>query len=125
MGPIFLEGEPLPVFPCPANKKPATPHGFKDATANPNEVAVLWQRHSGFIVLAPTGSISRLDIVDIDPRNAGCRFSEIVSESMLLPREVAERVLLSAAQLSGLKRDDAIAATKRTIASGLSTWRTR
>jgi hypothetical protein len=52
---------------------------------------------------------------------AACRFSEIVSEGVL-PREVAEQVLLSAAQLSGLTRDDGIAATKKTIASGLSTW---
>jgi hypothetical protein len=53
---------------------------------------------------------------------AACRFSEIVAEGVL-SREVAKQVLLSAAQLCGLTRDDGIAATEKTIASGLSTSR--
>jgi hypothetical protein len=83
----------------------------------------------------PTGNLTRrtqriLLVVEKAPvgvRNArlywaACRFSEIVAEGVL-SREVAKQVLLSAAQLCGLTRDDGIAATEKTIASGLSTWR--
>jgi hypothetical protein len=35
----------------------------------------------------------------------------------------ADNTPLGAAQLSGLTRDDGIAATEKTIASGLSTWK--
>ena len=265
MGSILLEGKALPVFPCLANKKPATPHGFKDATADPPAIEGLWRSHWGPLVGLPTGERSGLDVLDIDldglswfgrnsgrlpptrmhetrsggrhlffqrrpglrcstskiergvdvradggyviwwpatggrvlcegpiadlpqwilealtvprPRQEGeaecvlsglsplsgpnrehpslcptrnltrrtqrilrvvenapvgvrnarlywaaCRFSEIVAEGVL-SREVAKQVLLSAAQLSGLTSDDGIAATEKTIASGLSTCR--
>jgi hypothetical protein len=264
MEPILLGGKVLPVFPCLANKKPATPHGFKDATADPAAIGELWRSHWGPLVGLPTGERSGLDVLDIDldglswfdrysgrmpltrmhetrsggrhlffrhqpglrcstskielgvdvradggyviwwpatggrvicegpianlpqwvlevltipgpaqgeagcelsglnllprpnrehpllcpTRNltrrtqrillvvekapvgvrnarlywAACRFSEIVAEGVL-SREVAKQALLSAAQLCGLTRDDGIAATEKTIASGLSTSR--
>jgi hypothetical protein len=260
---ILLEGKVLPVFPCLANKKPATPHGFKDATVDPAAIAGLFPSYCAPLVGLPTDERSGLDVLDIDldgrswfDRNCGrlpltrvhetrsggrhlffrhrpglrcstskialgvdvradgsyviwwpttggrvlcegpivnwpqwileaittprlvqkgeiervlsglsplsgpnrehpslsptrnltrrtqrilrvvenapvgvrnarlywaaCRFSEIVAEGVL-PREVAKQVLLSAAQLCGLIRDDGIAATEKTIASGLST----
>ena len=63
MGPILLEGKVLPVFPCLANKKPATPHGFKDATADPAAIGELWRSHWGPLVGLPTGERSGLDVL--------------------------------------------------------------
>jgi hypothetical protein len=61
----------LPVFPCNADKKPATPHGFKDAVDHPDEIRRLWMRCPGPLVGVPTGSVSGLDVLDIDPRHGG------------------------------------------------------
>ena len=66
MQPILLEGKVLPMFPCLANKKPATPHSFKDATADPAAIAALWRSYWGPLVGLPTGERSGLDVLDID-----------------------------------------------------------
>ena len=66
MGPILLEGKVLPVFPCLANKKPASPHGFKDGTADPAAIRELWRSYCGPLVGLPTGERSGLDVLDID-----------------------------------------------------------
>ena len=56
-----LIGQRLPCFPCRADKRPATPRGFKDATCDPDALHELWRRHPGPLVLA--GEISGLDIL--------------------------------------------------------------
>jgi hypothetical protein len=66
MGPILLGGKVLPIFPCLANKKPATPRGFKNATTDPAAIAGLWWSHWGPLVGLPTGERSGLDVLDID-----------------------------------------------------------
>jgi hypothetical protein len=71
MEPILLGGKVLPVFPCLANKKPATPHGFKDATADPKIIDLLWCRYRGPLTGVPTGTASGLAVLDIDPRHNG------------------------------------------------------
>jgi Bifunctional DNA primase/polymerase, N-terminal len=51
----------LPRFPCSSSKRPLSPKGFYDATSNPiNED---WSPLTG----VPTGAISGLDVLDIDP----------------------------------------------------------
>lgn len=59
----------LPVFPCRADKAPATPHGFKDAApaGDAAAIAALWRRYPGPLIGVPTGAASGLFIVDIDP----------------------------------------------------------
>jgi Bifunctional DNA primase/polymerase, N-terminal len=61
----------LPCFPCHANKRPATPGGYKDATSDPDAVYELWRRYPGPLIGVPTGKISGLDVLDIDPRHGG------------------------------------------------------
>jgi hypothetical protein len=69
----------LPCFPCrntPGNeetdKSPFTSsHGFKDASADPNEIRKMFSPHPGCLIGVPTGSISRIDILDVDPRHNG------------------------------------------------------
>jgi hypothetical protein len=71
-----LIGQGLPCFPCLVDKRPATPHGFKDATSDSEVLSVLWRRHPGPLVGVPTGAPSCLDVLDIDPRNGGHRWFE-------------------------------------------------
>lgn len=54
-----------PVFPLKAHQKvPATRHGFKDATTNPDRIRRWWDRHPGDNVGLATGH--RFDVVDVD-----------------------------------------------------------
>jgi hypothetical protein len=56
----------FPVFPCGPDKKPLTPHGFKDATADLDAVAAYWQAYPRALVGLPTGDTSGLFVVDLD-----------------------------------------------------------
>jgi hypothetical protein len=66
----------LPVFPvrlcrdvclkCEVCKTPACPHGFKDASADPDQVRRLWELHPGQAIGVPTGADSGFDVLDID-----------------------------------------------------------
>jgi hypothetical protein len=61
----------LPCFPCYSDKKPATPSGYKNASADRKTVAELWRRYPAPLIGIPTGKNSGLDVLDIDPRNGG------------------------------------------------------
>ena len=74
---LMLSEEGLPCFPCGANKRPTTPRGFKDAICDHGLLQELWRHHPGPLVGVPTGAISGLDVLDIDPRHGGgCWFTE-------------------------------------------------
>ena len=47
--------EHLPVFPCGSDKRPLTPHGFKDASSDPNLIRHWWRRWPLALIGAPTG----------------------------------------------------------------------
>lgn len=55
-----------PVFPC-IGKRPATPHGFHDATADADLLAAWWLEHPRRNVAVATGAVSGLVVIDIDP----------------------------------------------------------
>jgi Bifunctional DNA primase/polymerase, N-terminal len=55
-----------PSFPCLASKRPASPNGFKDASADPEQLRRLWQAYPGPLVGVPTGEASALFVVDVD-----------------------------------------------------------
>jgi hypothetical protein len=60
------------IFPLkPRTKKPATPHGFKDATHDPRIVRNWFDNDAGFNIGIATGVASGLFAVDVDPRHAG------------------------------------------------------
>jgi hypothetical protein len=61
----------MPVFPCRADKRPYTEHGFKEATRNVEQIAEWWARWPDALIGVPTGRASRLIAVDIDPDGIG------------------------------------------------------
>ena len=55
------------VFPCKARaKEPATPHGFKDATVDPEQIARWWHAEPSRNVAAATGAVSGVFVIDVD-----------------------------------------------------------
>jgi RecA-family ATPase len=69
----------LPVFPVlitrkesgKSEKKPLTTHGFYDAAKNMEQISQWWDRWPSAAVGVPTGKVSKLFIVDIDPAGEG------------------------------------------------------
>ena len=68
---LRLAAEGLPCFPCSADKRPATPRSFKNATCDHDTLRELWRRYPGPLLGVPTGETSGLDVLDIDPRHGG------------------------------------------------------
>jgi hypothetical protein len=58
------------VFPCKENKRPATAHGFQDASNDPVRIAALWQRRPGTLIGVATGKPSGIDLLDLDIKHA-------------------------------------------------------
>jgi hypothetical protein len=60
-----------PVFPCrPGRKDPATPHGFLDATTDPDQIRAWWQAQPDANVAIATGHPGP-DVVDVDNEPGG------------------------------------------------------
>ena len=57
----------VPVFPCVAyGKRPATGHGFHDATTDLAQVEAWWRQSPGANIGVPTGTASGAVVVDVD-----------------------------------------------------------
>lgn len=57
----------VPVFPLvPGEKRPLVAHGFKDATAEPAQVAAWWWRWPEANIGIPTGPASGFEVIDVD-----------------------------------------------------------
>jgi len=57
-----------PVFPCTPDKRPATAHGFHDATTDPHAVHTWWTGHPDHLVGTPTEGMV---VVDLDEPTSG------------------------------------------------------
>lgn len=56
-----------PVFPCGENKAPLTEHGFKDASANRDQIVAWWEKYPDALIGVPTGTVTNLFVIDVDP----------------------------------------------------------
>lgn len=66
----------IPVFPCrPGGKRPLTPHGFHDASADPALIDSWWRRHPHANIGIPTGDVGGIDVVDVDIHPGGSGFA--------------------------------------------------
>jgi hypothetical protein len=61
-----LAGKGKQSFPCKANKAPCTPRGFKDASADPEQVKALFTKYRAENIGMPTGSRSDVFVLDVD-----------------------------------------------------------
>jgi hypothetical protein len=66
---LMLASEGRHCFPCTSSKRPATPHGFLDASADPVALRELWARYAGPLVGVRTGRTSGIDILDLDRKH--------------------------------------------------------
>lgn len=76
------------VFPCRADKRPACPHGFKEASTNPPDVIALWGNHPGVLVGVATGAPSQISVVDIDAKHQEAQGWWAANRAHLLPTRV-------------------------------------
>lgn len=88
---LELANTGTPCFPCLADKRPATPKGFKDATSDPTRLDELWRQYPGALVGIPTGEASGVDVVDVDPRNGGNIWLNDVQVQLPITRVVETR----------------------------------
>jgi hypothetical protein len=57
----------MQVFPClPHGKKPATKHGFQDATLNPQQIEAWWRSWPSCNIGVATGAPSGVFVIDVD-----------------------------------------------------------
>jgi Bifunctional DNA primase/polymerase, N-terminal len=61
----------LPVFPCGEDKRPLTPHGFKDGTRNYDNIRRWWNRWPDALIGVPAGD--RFVVLDVDLKHETAR----------------------------------------------------
>jgi hypothetical protein len=79
------------VFPCRADKRPATPHGFKDAAGDPAAVRDLWFRYPGALIGIATGTVSDLAVLDIDAKHGGADWWKAHKDRLPITRVIRTR----------------------------------
>ena len=66
------------IFPCiPNTKKPLTPHGYKDASNDPEIIDKWWRQNPTANIGLPTGAINNLVVVDVDVKNGSNGLSSL------------------------------------------------
>jgi hypothetical protein len=77
------------VFPCrPRDKTPATPHGCKDATTDPDIIRRWWQQESKLNIGIACGEASGIFVVDIDGDDGEAALRQIEEQNTALPPTV-------------------------------------
>jgi hypothetical protein len=59
------------VFPCNQDKRPATRHGFKDATTDHEQIRQWWTENPNALIGVPSGKASGIDVFDVDIQHGG------------------------------------------------------
>ena len=74
----------LPVFPCDAQKRPMTQHGFRDATRDPETIRRSF-RNAAMIGI-PTGEASGFFVLDLDCKNGAQGLEWLAAHEQRLPQ---------------------------------------
>jgi putative DNA primase/helicase len=80
----------IPVFRLRPDKKPATKHGFKDATTDEKQIRSWWAKHAYGIGMA-TGKPSLRIVLDIDGPKGEASFSKLEAKYGPLPKTLEVR----------------------------------
>jgi hypothetical protein len=76
----------LAIFPClPRDKRPATPHGVKDATTDPIEIENWWHQNPHYNLASATGAVSGLFVIDLDGADAEAELRKLEAKYGELP----------------------------------------
>jgi UDP-glucose 4-epimerase len=68
-GALVQTSEGRPCFPCARSKRPTSPRGFLDASADPIALRELWSKFPGQLVGVRTGDASGIDLLDLDRKH--------------------------------------------------------
>ena len=86
---LALARKGLKVFPClPRQKEPATEHGCKDASADPEIIQAWWAERPDCNVAIATGTVSGIFVVDIDNIDAEFEVRRLEAAHGTLPPTV-------------------------------------
>ena len=75
-----------PVFPCDAQKRPLTPHGFKDASADPDIIRRMFSNSAAVMIGMPTGEATRYVVVDVDVKDGAQGAAWLDANSHRMPQ---------------------------------------
>lgn len=79
----------LPLFPCGPDKKPLTPHGFKDASRDADVIRDWWKRWPEALIGLPTGEGSGIVVLDVDQDQATGKDGEASLAKLFADRGVS------------------------------------
>jgi hypothetical protein len=82
---LKLAAQDYAVFPCGPHKRPTCPHGFHDATPDPDGIKALWAEYPGELVGIATGAWSEIAALDIDAKHAEAQQWWASNRARLLP----------------------------------------
>ncbi len=108
-----LTSKGFKIFPCRADKSPATPHGFHDATSNFAEARELFDRHRGPYIGVATGEVGfiGLGVMDMPIAPNPVRNGFDVTADDVETAKIERLVGLGAARLRARSRRHRTAAT--------------
>lgn len=76
------------VFPVKEDKRPATVHGFKEATRDPAEIMRLFRHPAAALIGVATGEASGVDVLDIDVKHNAARSWARAAEPRIPPTRI-------------------------------------
>lgn len=109
-----------PVFPCdPQTKSPLTGRGFKDATVDADLIRRWFDRRRAPMVAIPTGSRTRLVVVDCDGEEGTESLRQLEREHAPLPRTASTVTPRGGGHLYFAHPGDAVPSSVGKLGSGL------
>ena len=88
---LYYAKQSFAVFPLkPQSKEPATAHGFKDATTDPNQIRTWWTENPSYNIGMATGDVSGIVVVDKDGNIGAQSFTELEATLDKLPTTVTQ-----------------------------------
>jgi len=73
----------LKIFPCAKDKRPLTPHGFKDATSDADKIKSYWREHPQALIGLATGEVNNVVVLDFDLHKDGSCLTQFETEFKL------------------------------------------